>query len=119
MNIAKRLLRKVGIVKQPAVQAPAGVNCLGKRVVAVNKLGLEDVYCLDVPETNCFFANGIVVHNCLDSLRYAVYTHFFGKEQSRMTAAELDRLYNEAMGGGYDLPAPFRDTTSYPYFPVV
>jgi phage terminase large subunit len=46
-------------------------------------------------------------HAC-DSLRYALYTHFFGKEQSRMTAQDLDRLYIEAMGGS-TLPAPFRD----------
>lgn len=47
-------------------------------------------------------------HLC-DSLRYAIYTHFFGKEHSRMTAQELDRAYGEAMGYQPDLPAPFRD----------
>jgi PBSX family phage terminase large subunit len=56
----------------------------------------------------------------LDSLRYAIYTHFFGKEMSRMTARDLDQLYAEAVGGGNDLPAPFRDIhqDSSPYFPI-
>jgi PBSX family phage terminase large subunit len=46
----------------------------------------------------------------LDAMRYALYTHFFGKEQTRMTPQDLERLYAEAMGGP-GLPAPFRDVT--------
>jgi hypothetical protein len=35
---------------------------------------------------------------------------------SRMTDKDLDRLYNEAMGGN-DLPAPFRDVPGVqPFF---
>lgn len=49
-----------------------------------------------------------VSDHAVDSIRYALFSHFFGKEQSRMTAQDLDRLYVEAMGGS-DLPAPFRD----------
>ena len=32
----------------------------------------EAVYNLEVEEPHEFFANGILVHNCLDALRYAV-----------------------------------------------
>lgn len=56
-------------------------------------------------------------HAC-DALRYAIYTHFFGKELSRMTSGDLDRLYNEAMGIGNDLPSPFR-SIGEPYFPII
>jgi hypothetical protein len=36
------------------------------RVVSVEPLaGLHDVYCLEVPETNWFFANGMLVRNCV------------------------------------------------------
>lgn len=45
--------------------------------------------------------------HALDSLRYALYTHFFGKSLSRLTPQDIDRSYREAVGGGYDLPAPF------------
>jgi hypothetical protein len=54
-----------------------------------------------------FIANGMVIKNC-DAMRYAVYTHFYGKEQGRMTARDVDTLYNQAMGGS-DLPPMFRD----------
>lgn len=36
--------------------------------------------------------------HCLDSLRYALYTHFFNKDSGRMTAHELDQNYYDAMG---------------------
>jgi PBSX family phage terminase large subunit len=57
-------------------------------------------------------------HAC-DSLRYCLYSHFFGKENSRMTPRELDKMYNEAMGNGNDLPAPFRDVPTGQYFPII
>ena len=34
----------------------------------------EQVYDLTVEDAHEYFANGILVHNCMDSLRYAVYT---------------------------------------------
>jgi len=68
----------------------------------------ENVYCLGTIKNGNFIANGIVVKNC-DAMRYAIYTHFFGKEQARMSPQDLDRLYTEAMGGS-TLPAMFRDT---------
>lgn len=40
-----------------------------KRIQAVYNLTVEDR-----PE---FFANGVLVHNCLDALRYGLFTHFF------------------------------------------
>lgn len=49
----------------------------------------------------------------LDALRYALYTHFFGKDSSRMSAKELDILYDDARGGEINLPAVFREPNSY------
>jgi hypothetical protein len=57
----------------------------------------ENVYCLGTIKNGNFIANGIVVKNC-DAMRYAMFTHFFGKEQHRMTAADIDKAYAEAMG---------------------
>ena len=47
--------------------------------------------------------------HALDALRYAMYTHFFGKDQKGLTAMDIDRMHREVFGGNHDLPAPFRD----------
>ena len=47
--------------------------------------------------------------HALDALRYALYTHFFGKDRSRLSAQDLDRMYNETRSGGVNLPAFFQD----------
>lgn len=44
------------------------------KVKFIEEDGYEDVYCLSVPETGNFIANGIVVKNC-DALRYIMNTH--------------------------------------------
>lgn len=46
--------------------------------------------------------------HCVDALRYAIFTHFYGKEMSRMSAQDIDKLYSEVVGGS-TLPAPFND----------
>ena len=50
--------------------------------------------------------------HCLDSVRYAIYTHFFGKEGSRMSARDLDNLYSDAMGYP-QINSPFFDPGRY------
>jgi hypothetical protein len=44
------------------------------KVKSVENDGFEDVYCLAVPETGNFVANGMVIKNC-DALRYICATH--------------------------------------------
>lgn len=39
----------------------------------VSEAGCEDVYCLTVPDTGNFeLANGMIVSNCADSIRYGI-----------------------------------------------
>ncbi len=45
------------------------------KVKSIEEDGYEDVYCINVPETGNFIANGIVVKNC-DALRYACASAF-------------------------------------------
>lgn len=45
------------------------------KVKSIEEDGYEDVYCLSVPETGNFVANGMVIANC-DALRYAVCSAF-------------------------------------------
>jgi len=43
------------------------------RVVAVEPFGFADVYCMTVPRWGRFaLANGAVVHNCADEVRYRI-----------------------------------------------
>lgn len=64
------------------------------KVLSVVEDGVEDVYCLSVPETGNFVANGIVVKNC-DALRYLTYTAFpsgqFSHPAEELTIDQLRR----------------------------
>lgn len=43
-------------------------------ILGIRKIGSEDVYNMEVDDTHCFAANGLIVHNCEDSLRYLCNT---------------------------------------------
>ncbi len=49
--------------------------------------------------------------HALDAIRYALYTHLFGKDGQRLTAQDIDRMEMEARGGGGPtLPRFFQDS---------
>lgn len=50
--------------------------------------------------------------HALDALRYGLYTHFFGKDDSRLTPQDIDRLYLESRGITAGLPRFFQDPRS-------
>ena len=109
MNFAENISLKTDTPRPRTALLNVERSCRGVKVKEIRKVDKEDVYCLSVPESGNFIANGIVVKNC-DALRYALYTHFFGKDSSRMSAKELDIIYDDARGGDINLPAVFRDT---------
>lgn len=37
-------------------------------------MGVEPVYNMEVEDTHCFAANGLIIHNCMDAMRYMAYT---------------------------------------------
>ena len=80
----------------------------------VNIAGETDVYNLHVENHHEFFANGVLVSNCLDSLRYAIYTHFKGKLGNSEAEKEVDKIYADVCGVQSDLPGFFRDTKHDP-----
>jgi len=48
--------------------------------------------------------------HALDAIRYALFTHLFGKDGARLTANDIDRMQAEARGGGSpNLPRFFQD----------
>ncbi len=51
----------------------------------------------------------------LDAMRYALVTHFLGKEGSRLTAKDIEQMRREVYGES-TLPAPFQDPSRYQYY---
>lgn len=49
--------------------------------------------------------------HALDATRYALFTHFFGKDSHEITASDLERRYLEAYGINPTLPRFFQDPT--------
>lgn len=87
-------------------------KCIGVRLKRKSYAGKSDVYCLTVPKTGNFIANGLVIKNC-DALRYSLFSHRFNKGTSTRSARDLDRDYAQAMGYRADLPAPFQEPLRY------
>lgn len=58
--------------RQHALANAAG-PCEKKRVISVKPAGRSDVCCITVPERHNFaLTNGVIVRNCIDTLRYGV-----------------------------------------------
>lgn len=67
----RKVIARIAKVRALSDQNPAKVNMrkrqaeINHKVVSVEKLPLqEDVYCMEVPGYDWFFANGVLVHNC-------------------------------------------------------
>ena len=88
------------------------VSSVPSRVVG-SIIGNKNVYNLTVQNHHEYYANGILVANCLDSLRYAIYTHMFAKDTKGMSPLEYDRMRNEALGLQAEIPEVFRDPREY------
>ena len=59
-------------------------------------IGERRVYNIHVADNHEFFAENILVANCLDSQRYALFSHFFfnqGKSMTESDAEEIERMY--------------------------
>lgn len=64
------------------------------KVKSIQEDGIEDVYCMSVPECGNFYANGILVKNC-DAMRYALYTHYGKKTTLKTTTREQSYISSE------------------------
>ena len=66
-NIAKKNIWQINTQKGNIVQSVG--------ITKIEYLGKEDVYNMEVPFTHNFSVNGgVVVHNCMDAVRYFVKT---------------------------------------------
>jgi hypothetical protein len=69
------------------------------KVKLIEEDGFEDVYCISVPSTGNFVANGIVVKNC-DALRYAICSAFPEGELNHPDEnISYDQLRRNVFGG--------------------
>ena len=57
-------------------------------IVVLNE-SYKQVYDIEVEEAHEFFANGILVHNCIDAIRYVVLEKILGAYGSGMSASEI------------------------------
>lgn len=60
-------------------------------------LGLQKVYNLEVEDDHEYFANGILVHNCVDAMRYIIRSFLRGKSNLRQAKIE-DEGYGKTLG---------------------
>lgn len=65
------------------------INTDGKLV------SMQKVYNLHVEDCHCYFVNNVLVLNCMDSIRYSTYTHFFNRNKARMTEKQAIDMENE------------------------
>ena len=69
-----------------------GRSVRNHKVASVEFHGFEDVYNLEVEGHHNFPANGIMIHNCMDALRY-IYIHCFKIEGKASNALEKSTLW--------------------------
>ena len=59
--------------KPKPAQEHAKISCVG--IKAIKKIGTADVYNMEVKDNHNFAINGgLIVHNCMDAMRYFVKT---------------------------------------------
>lgn len=76
---------RIGGTRPRSTRRTAATSPAPVRVESSTPTGKSaSVYCLTVDQDHEFFANGILVRNCMDSLRYALFSHF-GVPDRRIT----------------------------------
>ena len=72
-NGAAMSLQQTNIQKRELVAEVAEISSVG--IKAIRKIGKADVYNMEVEDNHNFaIEGGLIVHNCMDSMRYFVKT---------------------------------------------
>ena len=81
------------IVVRPSLQTNIAKNDFVVEFVAKSIITLKEyeqpTYDIDVEDMHEFFANGILVHNCIDATRYVILEKVLGDYGSGMQAADI------------------------------
>jgi hypothetical protein len=77
-------LQQINIQKQKPVPENAQIKCVG--IKKIRKVGEEAVYNMEVEDNHNFaVADGLIVHNCMDAMRYLVATKRVSKLKTKYT----------------------------------
>lgn len=94
-NIAEKNSCTTNTLNKSVAQKSARINYCG--IKGIQWLGdkEEHVYDIEVDGEHEFFANGILVHNCIDAVRYVVLEEVLGANSSGMSSAQILGLTDE------------------------
>lgn len=76
--------------------------------VSSKDAGKQIVYNLTVANSPEYLANGVLVHNCLDALRYVIFTRFGVAVEADISSHDLEKSYRRAMGKSLIMPKVFQ-----------
>ena len=89
-SVAGRFLWATNILNRKAVQKNVPTFSHAKVLkIEVKAIREEEVYDLMIENEHEYFANGILVHNCMDATRYVVLEKVLGAYGSGMSASEI------------------------------
>ena len=92
-SCAGDLSRSTDTAKQNAAQADVQTVC-ATRIVAIRKLPPQSVYNMEVETHHNFAVNGgLIVHNCIDAVRYATENLWQKIGNSRIGTRERNPVY--------------------------
>ena len=86
VKIAEKSLKSSIMQKESSAHLPVRLNSVEK----------QKVYNIHVKDCQCYFVNNILTLNCMDSVRYALFTHFFksgGKRMTEKDAEDYERMF--------------------------
>ena len=88
VNGAAMSLQQTNIQKQKPVAGVVETSSVG--IKAVRKIGTADVYNMEVEDNHNFaIEGGMIVHNCMDAMRYFVKTEKLAKAKREMKDADI------------------------------
>ena len=89
-SVVGRFLWATNILNRKAVQKNVPTFSHAKVLkIEIEAIREEEVYDLMIENEHEYFANGILVHNCMDATRYVVLEKVLGAYGSGMSASEI------------------------------
>ncbi len=82
-NGAEKLSRQINI------QGLNAAHTIAVASMETQSGGVQTVYDIEVEEAHEYFANGLLVHNCIDAVRYVCLEKILGQNSNGMDADEL------------------------------
>ena len=62
----------------------------GIQLISVSE---QEVYDLEVTEQHEYFANGVLVHNCMDATRYVILSEVLGRNKKYLDINQIAAMF--------------------------